>query len=288
MEKMNSKPRKFPIEGSKSESVCYGVGKSKAGGDGCIYKYLTINSALLCLCSKNIMFQEPLCWRDKYESRFYTADYNRLNLYNTHPEWINKVYACCFTTTSQNEAAWKIYADMFGANDSCRYCVQIKIRRTALRKFLNTYAQQNDMKEYEGRVTYMEPFVINHLHEQQLTDKNGAKYYNPDHQTWFTSFSLGRYLQLLLLKRKAFTHESELRFFLMPKQVEEKNKGGREKVFPKIEWKDIIEEIRVDSSTPDYLYKYFLSKCSQVGLKKCLISKYDVYDMTGNTITIEP
>ena len=276
------KIKKFAIQSTMVGSVSYGIGDTRIGGDGCIYKYMTIHSASLCFQDKNIMFQEPSMWQDKYEARFYNADYSNLG----NPEWVNnKVYACCFTKLSQNEAAWKVYASSKG-NDDQKYCLQIRIRRTKLREMLNQYAKNHDMQLYEGLIDYKQRHVIDHLHERQIIHKDGTIEDHGDYKYYFENFSWGNYLRLLLIKRKAFQHEKEIRFFLVPNNHEgienEKDKESHS-IFPDIDWCNLIEDIYIDYNAPDYLVKYFKDSCAENGIDADKIHQFNIYGMTEDT-----
>lgn len=267
-----------------NDSVSYSVGNIQIGGDGCIYKYMTINSVLKCFENRNIMFREPSAWPDKYESRFYNADFSAIISTDAQHICNNKVYACCFTKQSQNEASWKVYRNDKPDNDAQRYCVQIKLKRTKLREMLNKYAKVNQMRLFEGIVDYLSNYNIEHLHEKELLLKDGSKKPNELYHIYFDTFTDANYLKLLLLKRKAFEHEKEVRFFLVPDEIKAK---GNDSIFPNIGWKDLIEEIRMDFNTPSYLYEMFVNKCKVLGIDEKKIEQFDVYNMPDLSIKIE-
>ena len=93
------------IKRLKTASNCYYIGDRKK--QMYMYKYMDIETAIKCLKGRNIMFVEPILWPDKYESRFYTANYSKIvkDFNNITP----KLYACCFTFSRASEAAWKTY-----------------------------------------------------------------------------------------------------------------------------------------------------------------------------------
>ena len=275
-------------------SLCYGIGDIRIGGDNSLYKYMTIKTALICFGQKNgmtnvsqsssIMFQEPSQWKDQYESRFYGADFSTLPFYVNHSEWVNLVYACCFSTKSQNEAAWKMYSSDSG-NDDEKYCVKLKLNRSELRFCLNNFANENDMSEYEGRVSYnLSNYTIEHLHQRQVKNQHGLLRNNKDYLQFFAPFSFENYLRLLLIKRSAFKHEEEYRIFLVPNQNMVNSKRINKCIFPNIEWKNVISEIEVDGNTPDYLFTYFVQECRKLGLSKVRITKNNIYSMNCGII----
>ncbi len=270
-------------------SFCYSIGDTRIGGDNSLYKYMTIKTTLICFGQKNgltngsqypsIMFQEPSQWKDQYESRFYCADFSTLPFYVNHPEWANLVYACCFSTKSQNEAAWKMYGSDSG-NDDERFCVKLKLNRSELRFCLNKFAVKNDMSEYEGRVSYdLSNYTLEHLHQRQVKNQHGLLRNNKDYLQFFDPFSFENYLRLLLIKRNAFKHEEEYRIFLVPNQNMVKNKKIKKCIFPNIDWNVVISEIEVDGNTPDDLFTHFVQECSKLGLSNIRIAKNNIYNM---------
>ncbi len=282
------KIKKLPVNGKKSGSVCYGIGDNRIGGGNCLFKYMTIKSALTCLEDGNIMFQEPSQWKDQFESRFYCADYSSLPFFAQHPEWVNKLFACCFTTNPQCEAAWKMYGSDFGRDDE-RFCVRLKINRNALRNCLNHYALTNDMRVYEGKVNYgMTNYTIEHLHELQLVKRNGEQVNNADYKKYFHNFQFADYLRLLLIKRKAFKYEDEFRTFLVPNENMLQKKNSPEgRIFPAIDWHQVIDEILVDNNTPDYLFENIVHRCGKYGIPSDKIKLFNIYGATGSNIKID-
>lgn len=283
------KLKKLPVNRKISGSVCHGMGDTRIGGDNSLFKYMTIKTALTCLGNRNIMFQEPSQWKDQYESRFYCADYSALPFYAQHPEWVNKLYACCFTTNPQCEAAWKMYGSDFG-NDDEKYCVRFKIKRTALRDCLNSYALTNNMREYEGKVTYqMTNYTIDHLHEPQIVRRNGHLVNNADYDKYFNGFHFPNYLRLLLIKRKAFEYEEEFRIFLVPNEdMHLKKNSPNERVFPNVNWSQVVDEILVDNNTPEYLFQHFVQQCAhKYGIIAPKIHIFNIYGMNVGNIIIK-
>lgn len=174
-----------------------------------IYKYLSLESVLICLEKGEIRFQQPSEWPDKYESLFYNANYDRLGVgEELHP----RLFACCFTTKKMSEAAWKVYS--YNKNGLAHRCVKLGINLDKLRTAFDNYAKQYGFKVYECMIDYsLEDEEIITLHKRS----------NPHYPELFEDFSdVGSYLSLLSIKRKAFSYESELRFFLVPDDCKKK------------------------------------------------------------------
>ena len=232
----------------------------------CFFKYLDLESALLCLKYKNIRFAEPTRWEDKYEGRFYQAKYENVCKDDGCAPFL---YACCMTHKPNNEAAWKIYS--YGKTGLGAHCVQFKINRHKLRLQL---AKSKQVKAgytvFEGKVLYCREDVINGIHKKKYKASNGSEVENENYHRFFDSFDLLSYLNLLLLKRDYFKHENEIRFFIIPNDVDkpkakESQKGGT-KVFGDsldvdINWADILEEIKIDAKCTNLEYEIFKDAC---------------------------
>ena len=239
---------------------------SSEQSNACFFKYLDLESALLCLKNKNIRFAEPTRWEDKYEGRFYQANYDNVC---KQDKCTPLLYACCMTHKQNNEAAWKIYT--YGKTGLGAHCVQFKINR---HKFRMQLARAEQIKQgytiFEGRVLYCKENVINDIHKQSVKTSRGLAITNKNYHTFFDSFDLFKYLNLLLLKRDHFKHENEIRFFIIPNDInkikaKQIQKGGV-KVFGdtldiNIDWADIIEGIKIDDKCTDLEYEIFKDAC---------------------------
>lgn len=227
--------------------------------DTSFWKYLDLESALLCLRYGNIRFVEPTRWEDKYEGRFYNADYSQIcQDSNEYPF----LYACCMTHKPHNEAAWKVYS--YGKTGLGAHCVQFKINRSRFRHELVKNAQ--DLKFIvEGNVLYYKEKIINYLHKKEIGDKRGKKL-NTNYSNFFDNFNFRNYINLLLLKRDYFEHENETRFFLIPRQApqEKSKKSGDQYGIHKdvsIDWGNVIEEVRIDSKCTSLEYELLKEAC---------------------------
>ena len=136
------------IKQFKTTKNCYYIGDRKK--QQYMYKYMDIETAIKCLKGQNVMFVEPTLWPDKYESRFYTANYSKILSEST--EVTPKLYACCFTFSRASEAAWKTYS--YEKTGIASRCVQFRINKRLFREALNVYAKGNDCKIYEGPIDY--------------------------------------------------------------------------------------------------------------------------------------
>ena len=226
------------------------------------WKYLDLESALLCLKNKNIRFVEPTRWEDKYEGRFYNADYSNIC---KDPNEYPFLYACCMSHKPHNEAAWKVCS--YGKTGLGAHCVQFKINRSRLRLELAKNAESLKFI-VEGNVLYYKDTIINDIHKKETGEK-GNKRLNANYYNFFVDFNFAKYINLLLLKRDYFQHENETRFFLIPweaPQKKSKKSRGQYGIHKdiSINWGNIIEEVRIDSKCTDLEYDLLKEACLEL------------------------
>lgn len=231
-----------------------------------LYKYLDLESALLSLKNGNIRFVEPTRWEDKFEGRFYNANYSKVS---TNAQDYPFLYASCMSIRPHNEAAWKIYS--YGKVGIGAHCVQIKINKNLFRKeLIDSTTINSNTKIYEGLVTYATETIINGIHKKTYKSKTGSIINNHNYTQFFSHFHLASYLNLLLLKRDYFKHENEIRFFVVPEKAS-LPKGKKARVNGvdvygvalniNINWANVIEEIRIDSKCSELEYSIFKDEC---------------------------
>ena len=228
-----------------------------------MFKYMNLETALLCLEHGNIRFAEPDTWRDSFESRFYTADYQ--NIKHCPSSDTPKLYACCFTYKKVSEAAWSVYnADQKGLGARC---VQFVIKVDAFRKELRNALNSKDCV-YEGRIDYsLGDSIITHLHTTK------SKYHDEIHK----SFGLNLYLSLMLLKRCSFSHEEELRIFIKRDGDSIKSKSVYD---VPIIWANVIDKIYLAEDFSAMEVKIFEDICKTKGINTNMISKQSIYGKT--------
>lgn len=212
-----------------------------------IYKYMTLDAAILSLEKKSWRFWEPLKWSDRYESRFYCADYDDLNV----PKGcVRRVYATCLTKKKNSDAAWKVYAGNVGLQS---HCVQFEIDVASFRDELSKYCKHGWS---EKTVNYQREEYIKELH------KSSAK----DHDKYFRNFDFNFFLNLLALKRDAYAYENEVRFFVTKSEFESRNHIRKKAAYidVKMDFGKIIKGIRVDNKCTDselIALRYSCRKC---------------------------
>ena len=256
------------IKRFKTASNCYYIGNRKK--QLYMYKYMDIETAIKCLKGRNIMFVEPILWPDKYESRFYTANYSKIvkDFNNITP----KLYACCFTFSRASEAAWKTYS--YEKTGLASRCVQFRINKRLFREALNMHAKDNDCKIYEGPIDYsLTDDQINRLH----LPSSGYLY----DSIFNNNFSFHNYLSLLLIKRQAFNYENEYRYFIVP------NDGkANDRIFPTIPWSSMIVDVKVDKKCSDIEIEILSTYLKENGIE-IEPTRFDLYSNPDDKITIE-
>lgn len=220
---------------------------------------MDLESALLSIRStstqkSSIRFVEPTSWDDQYEGRFYNAIY-KSNNQEIDASITPFLYACCFTTKRDNEAAWVLYPH--NRTGLASRCVEFTLNRSRLRQQL--VENSNNCHFYIGAVEYLNKERIDCVHMPYL-DNNSQP--NPDYKEYFNNFNLNSYIKLLLLKRTTFSHENEVRVLIIPKDKKNtktrRNKDGKfskdkpQCMYININWVDIIESVRIDKNCTDF------------------------------------
>lgn len=213
------------------------------------YKYLDLETVMMIFredpnkhtFKQTMRFVEPPKWDDQFESRFYNANYKKVN---KDPNNIPKLYATCFTPKEESEPAWMAYnkeKDGLG-----KRCVQFLINQIKLREELvKNLKNSSNCTIVEGSVNYESKETIRTLHlSTDKDDKHREKY-----DKYFSDFTLANYINLLLLKRIAYEHEREVRIFLiydedkLRKKAKNKDKYDYKDI--QLDWLTILERIRV-------------------------------------------
>lgn len=216
------------------------------------YKYLSLDTALLCINNGNIQFVEPSRWQDKYERRFYEANYESQT--TNEKEDCPLLYATCMTTKRFNEAAWILYT--YGKTGKGAFCVEFQINKHKFRQQL-VNSISNDGKIYEGVVMYCGQEMIDNIHSKKVIEK-GKEVLNKYHEKYVERKAKipyrTNYLNLLLMKRSAFEHERETRFFYLKKDkvgTPKAQKVGEDiygdATLLRIDWIEIIEKVFINA-----------------------------------------
>lgn len=254
------------------------------------YKYMSLENALQSLRNGNIWFVEPSKWNDKYENYFYKATILGKDCSENNPV----VYGTCVTNKKESESAWKIYA--YNTQGLASRCVQFIMNRQRLRDVLinckyrmdstDSYNRKltDDFEIIEGVVKYKDEQIIMNLPKSKIKrDNNDVD--NEWYRAFFNNFTREKYMNLLLLKRNAFEHEQETRFFVVRKSFDSNCKKEEGHIDLEIPWNEIIEGVRFDSKCSDFEKQLLEEELKKVlGLNKTdsfpnsfIFKPYDVY-----------
>ncbi len=261
-----------------------------AKGSKHYYKYMTLENVLLCLQNSNIWFVEPAKWNDKFENFYYGATILGKKCSNNNP----LLYATCVTNKKDSESAWKIYSD---SQNSGSHCVELIINRKEFRKqLLNARAKESNSNTYrplsicydiyEGQVSYEDEQNILNLYKPKII-KEQKEVINKEYLSCFRPFTFENYLNLMLLKRDAFRHESETRIFIVPRKWRNHNHiKNHSHLDIKIDWRSVIEGVRYDSHCSaeeincllNEIKKKFKIRKNDSLPPDFIFKSYDVYD----------
>ncbi len=148
------------------------------------------------LINKELTFINPKLWKDPFEKMYLTTDYTELGF--KQPQ----IYCFCVTTELKNEeAAWKIYSVKDERTMRCN------IETKVLFEILSQFASENNFDIYFGNANYK--YTTKEISNIQFPE---SKYHN----TYFSDFSIIKYLNVMTIKRQAFEYENELRIFIVP------------------------------------------------------------------------
>lgn len=225
-----------------------------------VYKYMTLDAFLTSLYCGTWRFFEPSKWNDKFEQRFYCANYTLPAAKGNTPQ----LFATCVTRAKNSEAAWKVYSNGQGLG---AHCLQLELNIVELRKQLRASGFHFEEKIIE----YMPENVILDLHKKR----------KPYYKEFFSSFTLDSFLHLLSLKRDAYTYEQELRLFIIPMNGGKRNKCKKAQHQDLIiKWSDVISKVRIDKKCSDAELVSIQKACISVGINPIIKN----YTFIGNTI----
>lgn len=227
-----------------------------------VFKYMTLDAFLSSLYCKNWRFFEPSKWNDRFEQRFYCARYTLPGASGNTPQ----LFATCLTRAKNSEAAWKVYSNGQGLG---AHCLQLELDIVELRDQL----RNSGFLFEEKNITYVSENEIMNLHKKR------KRYYNK----YFSSFTFDSFLNLLSLKRDAYTYEQELRLFVIP----DNGRSGRRNKFKKaehqdidIDWSLVISKVRIDKKCSDAELASIQSACFSVGINPIINN----YTFIGNKV----
>lgn len=267
-----------------------------------IYKYMTIENFKLSIDfygSKNkqtFFFVEPTKWADKFEQRFYLADYGLLTPKPNAVD-IPRVYACCFTTSNNSDAAWYVYRNTQKGNEGL--CVKLKLRRDKLCEQLCAYGQRSgfEFNVFDGCVDYdLDDSQIKFLHQKERPFFNGTSTkidHNPLYDLFFKDgINLDKYLNLMMIKRSIFDYENEFRMFLVDnpaKKDKAKLPSKSKNIVAEVNWNEFLVSVEVDTGYSKAAFEELKEWCiSELNMNPSNFNWESHNNMKEDHINIDP
>lgn len=166
-----------------------------------VFKYMPLDRFVNSVKNNQLVFVSPESWYDPFEQLYHGIDCSSRG-------YITEEIACmCVSekSSTNEDASWRVYSE---SNDKA---VRISLEQTVLLDILEEFASKNGYEVYIGKVNYsFEKRDIKNLHI--ISSPNHAAYF-PNKMT------REHYLSLMLLKRKAFQYENEVRIFLVKDKI---------------------------------------------------------------------
>ena len=203
---------------------------------------MPLEYALGSLKNKYLWLANPTQWEDPFEKRFVTAKYIDDAGKEKNFSWLGRVFCICFTQTPRSEAYWSVYSRK-------EIGIQLRINREELLKELDEFSKDNEnFKVYIGKVEYMKAIDIKKpLSQIPMVDKP-ININRSDFKA-----------RLLLLKRKDFEYENEIRVIVV-KQKATLEEGIK---LPIKELTQLVNQITIDPSVAKYTteaLKFYLTE----------------------------
>ena len=180
-----------------------------------LYKYAPWKFAKQSLTDRYLWMSNPSVWNDPFEDYFLAAKYVDTHGTEIDFPYKNKVFCNCLTPDNNSEAHWITYA-----KKQVGVCLRINVKELVER--LNGFGRANpNLGIYLGKVTYLKQSEIQAKRIQDIPlyeDTKGRTVVRDINNPDFCA-------NLLLLKRKAFKHDNEVRLIIV--QENEEPKGMR-------------------------------------------------------------
>ena len=176
-----------------------------------LYKYSTWKNAKQSMADRYLWMSNPSVWEDPFEKYFLNAQYEDSAGNLMSFPFKNKVFCNCLTPDHNSEAHWITYAKK-NVGVSLRINVQELIER------LDCFGiAHSDYRIYIGKVSYRKQseIQVKSIHKIPLLDSEVKRDIED------ADFCAN----LMLLKRKAFKHDNEVRLILIQDNTNEESKG---------------------------------------------------------------
>lgn len=214
-----------------------------------VFKYMTLEAFITSMYCKSWRFFEPSKWNDRFEQRFYCANYHMAGAVGNTPQ----LFATCVTREKNSEAAWKVYSH---GQSLGMHCLQLELDIAKLRSEI----RKSGLSYEERPVTYKNEGYIIGLHKKRNPKSDYKKYFAP--------FSKASFLDLLALKREAYEYEQEVRLFVIrqnPSQIRNTYKRAESQDIS-MDWRNVINSVRIDKNCTPAEIVSIQQACYYVGI----------------------
>lgn len=230
-----------------------------------LYKTMPLENFLKTI-KKGLWFAKPSEWTDPFEKRFYSARC----FVNGENKIINplkdRFLCCCMTSIGQSEAHWNIYSrEQIG--------IQLKINREKFISFLEKLPQNYN-------------FFIGKAEYQKQTEIEDPLFKNTFLGKSFNYQDNNDLVKLLLLKRKAFEYEKEVRFIIMNNKRKEYKQKGFAIKGAKIKFIETIDSIKISPQCPKETASFLKGYLKQILSNNIKINHNHLYDETERNRSI--
>jgi len=202
------------------------------------------------LDNKELVFVNPDKWEDPLENIVFNAKVIKNGKLFSNPAK-KKIFAQCWSYEGDSYGIWKIYTTKENDNGVVKRHMGIRIA-TKLER-LKLLSEWNNGDFYYGIVKYLWKYQLDKLPKNKKYI-NGLRITTPN----------SKHIETLLIKRKSYSYEKEVRLFTIPENtlIDKKDKQLCRLFFKPLEF---ITSIRFD---PGMEYKEFKEH------KKLLVNKY--------------
>lgn len=202
-----------------------------------LYRYVPADQLKADIKGEHLVFVSPLLWEDPYEQMFIKADFKTVYGF-TKPEFV----CLCFTSDAYEMAAagWRMYSTR-----ERNTLIRAEYDAKELLHQLDDFCTSKGLQLIISKVSYG-------LTKAQLRDDPVGSVLGVDVKTKVQPFGNEHFFSLLSVKRKAFTFESEIRFFITgPKENLNINENHLLPI--EMDLRRVINKVMVEPKDPKYL-----------------------------------
>ncbi|MDE5821054.1 MAG: DUF2971 domain-containing protein [Paramuribaculum sp.] len=227
-----------------------------------IYKFMNLSHVISMIQNRKLWISKVSTWDDVYENILFKQNFFHNIDGGIVPVDIstvgNNIFGQCWTSQQESDAMWRIYS-----LDKNNYAVRIK---TTIGKLMDAafVSPQAVPTVFVGEVSYVDNLDITRILSKYVQD--GLQLQS----------SMREYAQLLLLKRKEFEHEKEIRLI-----ISEDTSFSSDHIELPIDPLLFIDEITLDSRLAPESPEYFIyhSALLSTGFTSGKVNRSTLYDL---------